>query len=390
MRIFYLASTKNMIPLIVDNFLSNELLDTFLYRSGNDYNIDSINQTTGVHFINCANLILNYNKDSKVECLINHIINFIKLNHHGIHINVTTSDLNDIKYLEYWNKHLIKKKYTDHDKLSFHFDTDEQDLLEYNKSELSIVYYFKKQYENGLLLINKTKNYFPHSDKHILYKSGHDIINDNDIINSYHIVEPRFNRLVLFNGGEYCHGITQVNSIRDSLVMNLWLKKPLNQKIVKHQKNNIFVIERVMHDVDIGRIKECMNKYCTNDGAIFELSAYVNNNRYDKEASDMDKLLFSTIHKIVNYVRIELVGDLEVSQDTGYRLINALDARKTFHACNKLVYIEFALDDVDYEFDYFDNIKVNKNSFIIVPYCWSYNFKILSDKHIMRIMTDMV
>ena len=82
-------------------------------------------------------------------------------------------------------------------------------------------------------------------------------------------------------------------------------------------------------------------------------------------------------------------GAIHAVQDSGYNLIKTKDASIKLNPSNKILYIEFTLDDVEYEFDYFDNVKVNKNSFLIIPYCWSYNFKIINENYTMRIATDM-
>jgi hypothetical protein len=372
-----------MKPFIVDNFLNNVLLNQFLDLDiQDDYIIEKISHHAGTHFINCDKMVLDYNKGSKVECLINHIIKFINSIKDDIYKNVTISDINDVKCVEYWNKHLVTTN------IKFHFDIDEQDLLNNNTSNLSVVYYFKRKYENGLLLINKKKNYSPSADKSILYKNRDEILNDITITNNYHIVEPLFNRLVFFNGGEYWHGVTQVNTLRDSLVMNLWINPPLKNKIIKHRKHNIYVIERVIHEDAINDIRRFMNKYCDNDNS-FALSNYINNNKHDKEANDMDNLIFLNIHKLLNYMEDYFNGAINVLQDSGYNLIKAKDSIIKFKPSNKILYIEFTLDDIEYEFDNFDNVKVNKNSFLIIPYCWSYNFKIINENYIMRIVTDM-
>lgn len=374
-----------MKPIIIDNFLDYNLLNDFLHDTNDDYMIDEINHNTGVHFIPCDKMILSYNKQSRTECLINHIINFIKLKGDDISRIVTHIDMNDIRCIEYWNKHLFKSdKYKEKNKLFFHFDSDEQNLVETNKSNLSIVYYFKKKYENGLLIINKQKNYCP-DNQNILYKTQDEILNDITILDNYHIIEPLFNRLVIFNGGEYCHGITEIHSERDSLVMNLWINPPL-KNIIKHKKNNIYVIDPALHQQNINELISFMNKYCENDNPI-NLSTYVKNNN-DRDAKSMDNLLFSIIHNIVKYIWAEL-GKLNVTRDSGYTLKKVKDDIVSFHPCNKILYIEYALDDVEYEFKFFDNVKVSKHSFLIVPYCWIYDFKIINKNYIMRMTTDM-
>ena len=102
----------------------------------------------------------------------------------------------------------------------------------------------------------------------------------------------------------------------------------------------------------------------------------------------MDNLLFSIINKIVKYIGTKL-GKLEMTRDSGYTLKKVKDENVSFRPCNKILYIEYTLDDVEYEFNFFDKVKVSKHSFLIIPYCWIYNFKIINDNYIMRMITDM-
>ena len=84
------------------------------------------------------------------------------------------------------------------------------------------------------------------------------------------------------------------------------------------------------------------------------------------------------------------LGQLNVTRDSGYKLKKIKDDVVSFPLThNKLLYIEFTLDDVEYEFKFFDNIKVSKNSFLIVPYCWIYEFKLINENYTMRLTTDM-
>ena len=100
-----------MIPIVIENFLSEELINKFFDYCDDDYNIDKISYSTGHHFIKCNKMKLEYNRKSKTENLINHIINFVK-SIECVDINdkmIKKLDVSEIICAEYWNKHLINE-----------------------------------------------------------------------------------------------------------------------------------------------------------------------------------------------------------------------------------------------------------------------------------------
>lgn len=384
-----------MIPIVIENFLSEELLNKFFDYCDNDYNIDKISYSTGDHFIKCNKMKLEYNRKSKTENLINHIINFVKLIKGDINDKIKKIDVNEIICAEYWNKHLINKKTKnmknntiDYSLLPFHVDTDEQNLLVYNKSELSIVYYFKKNYDNGLLLINKTKNENSESYNQLLLKCKDEILNDKSITERYFIIEPTFNKLVLFYGGEHYHGISKTDTIRDSLVLNLWKLQPYTEKSLLYNENNIYIINKIMGDDEIYNIKEFMDNTCENNVPLM-LSNYINN----KIGKDIDNIILKRLIKSLRYLNSEIDYVLPGTNDTGYILLkaNKIYSNELLQYDNRYLYIEIALDDIEYEFNFHKKVSVKRNSLIILPYSWNYNFKINStaDNYRYTIITNM-
>lgn len=359
-----------MKPIVIENFLNKELLNKFLDYRDDDYNIDKINYKTGHHFIKYNENKLDYNKNSKTENLINYIINFIKL----MGDNINELKLEEIVCIEYWNKHLIKKE--DLDILFFHLDVDEQNLLVHNKSELSIVYYFKKEYENGLLLINKLNN---NIDQNILLKCREEIINDKNITDNYIIIEPKFNKLVLFKGGEYYHGISKINTSRDSLVLNLWKINPLTKKSLIYNENNIYIINKIMTEEEIYLIKNYMDKNC------------IDNIPLSRIDENIDKIIFNRLMRSFKYLSLELKNNLPGNNDTGYILLKTKDLynNKLLQYDNRYFYIEIVLEDIEYEFKYYKRLNVKRNSIILLPYSWNYEFKIESNNFRYTIITNI-
>ena len=383
-----------MIPIVIENFLSEELLNKFFDYCDNDYNIDKISYSTGDHFIKCNKMKLEYNRKSKTEILINHIIKFVKLKNGDINDKIKKIDVNEIICVEYWNKHLInqkinimKDKTIDNSLLEFHVDTDEQNLLVHNISELSIIYYFKKKYDNGLLLINKTKNDNSASYNELLFKCKDEILNDKSITERYFVIEPKFNKLVLFYGGEHYHGVSKTDTIRDSLVLNLWKLQPYTQKSLQYNENNIYTINKIMCDDDICNIKEFMDNTCENNVPLM-LSNYTNN----KIGKDIDEIILKRLINCLRYLYSEIKYVLPGNNDTGYILLkaNKIYSNELLQYDNRYLYIEIALDDIEYEFNFHKKVSVKKNSLIVLPYSWNYNFKINStDNYRYTIITNM-
>jgi hypothetical protein len=142
-----------------------------------------------------------------------------------------------------------------------------------------------------------------------------------------------------------------------------------------------------MCDDEIYNIKEFMDNTCENNVPLM-LSNYTNN----KIGKDIDEIILKRLINCLRYLYSEINYVLPGNNDTGYILLkaNKIYSNELLQYDNRYLYIEIALDDIEYEFNFHKKVSVKKNSLIVLPYSWNYNFKINStDNYRYTIITSM-
>jgi hypothetical protein len=259
-------------------------------------------------------------------------------------------------------------------------DSDEQNLISINKSQLSVVFYFKKRYESGLLLINKSKSKVEKignsmfekftSNNDDLDKYEYEILNDPIIAEKYHIIKPKFNRIVFFYGGEYAHGISTVRNTRDSLVMNLWNVAPYTTPSLQYKENNIYIITQIAEEYTINEITKYMNDICI----INKVTSLHDCLLTQPNGKQLDEILFGIIMKCSEYLHKTINTLPKPTGDTGYTLLKSDTTINTqiLQSGTQCFYVIIAFEDLIVDFQFFNPLVVKKNSMLIMPYSWNY------------------
>lgn len=178
----------------------------------NDKLFDFMSKICSIHESNMTYL-LNNNIDNNIDNIIEKTIYDIA-NFHFKNMNL------DIKnqYVEFWFK-----TYSSNINTICHTDCDEYDRhinknTDCNKPLLSCITYLNDNFEVPTLIMNIDDNDYK-------YKN----FENKKIILSF----PKKYKQITFNGGNYLHGLTYLDSDnrnikRDILVINMWNEKPLN------------------------------------------------------------------------------------------------------------------------------------------------------------------